>query len=529
MKIALIQPAFRKQEDSLEIPVALLTLAASLKKNGHRPIIIDLNVLIKIKKLNYNDSFFRRAAELILSSKSKILGFSCICNTLPSAILIAKECKRLAPEVKILLGGPDVSFESKELLYAFPEIDIIVRGEGEITLNELLFVLATDGELKKVRGLTYRASSSILENPDRPLIDSLDSLPFPNLSLLPKLSKYRTGSIEGGRGCPYKCSFCSTSQMWGRCFRLKSPKRLKRELFYMWKKFPKASVVIHHDHLLTNRRAAKAFLAKLKNKHVSWVCSSRLDALDKEVICDLKEAGCCHVFIGVETGSPRQQNRINKNLDLRQLPQLLNTLAKVGLRTTFSFIIGFPGEKEADINQTLLVILSCRLFNQNSAVQLHLLSILKGSLVYKKLKNKLPHATFHASSISPLPTNLPEEISLIKKYPQLFPSFYFVKQKHFSRDQLQKIVFLFCFLAEFFPRTTFLILVVFSISPYELAFKIIEYFKKRGLRQWTLPETPKESFEICFPFFKSFIHDKCSKIVNSYFAHEASIELASIF
>jgi radical SAM superfamily enzyme YgiQ (UPF0313 family) len=527
LKILLVQSPISEKNLPLEFPVGILALAAFLKRQGHNPFIVDLNLFIHTGRLKLDRSFYKQSAKLILSYDIDLIGFSAWCHNLPATMLIAKECKRLNSNIKIVLGGPEVTFHNKELFSAFPELDIIVRGEGEITLTKLLEALEKGKSIRGIAGITFRGNRKVIENPDRPLINNLNSLPPLDLKLLPRLCKYELGAIEAGRGCPYSCIFCSSSQMWKHCFRIKSPRRIALELLNVKNKLIKFSdypIVIYHDHLLSNRNISNVLLNILFKKDVSWFCASRLDSIDNNLIKNLKKAGCRNIFIGIETVSPKTQKYINKRLDLSILPSLLNSLYKNDLPVSLFFIIGFPQEKEKDIDHTLSYALICKLFNPGVTIRITLLALFQGSLLLQKIKNNKWQNHLSLNTYLPTVANPTKEISLIKKYPRLFPYFYHIKSSNLPYNQLHIICCLFNFLCAFFPISSILMLRHFSIGPYKLAIKMATIFKQKGFDNWVLQNTSEDFFNIYIPYFKDYVNSNCPEIIKAVTKHEEMLQ-----
>ena len=296
MRIALVQ--MPQRDDEICIPLGILS-QASFVKQYHQPIIIDFNLLLKNKKIR--SSFIKDCAKTILKHRPNAIGLSVMCTTLPAALLVAEECKKIAPQIPIIFGGPEVTFEEEAVLKTFKQVDLIVRGEGEITLLELLNALEKRQPLSDIPGITYRENGGIIRTPDRPFIQDLDRLPYPDYSLLPHLEKYETGNIEAGRGCPFNCTFCSTCKMWKRHFRMKSSKRLIKEMLQQKKIFRERKdlhIPITHDNFLASKKAANKFLSQIKHKKIEWSCLSRLEPLGEALIAKLKKAGCSDIYIG---------------------------------------------------------------------------------------------------------------------------------------------------------------------------------------------------------------------------------------
>jgi radical SAM superfamily enzyme YgiQ (UPF0313 family) len=480
MKITFVQLPLpiQLENNNFTFPLGPLILASFVKKAGHAPQIIDLDRLFK-KTLKFKNHFLHHAARHIVNAGADIFGFYIMCNEqLPFSILLAKKCKTLKPSSKIIFGGPDVSFEEIPLLKAFKHIDIIVRGEGELTLTDLLYTIQIKGDLRRVKGITFREINQIIRNPDRSLIRDLDSLPLPDFALLPCHQEYKESMIEGGRGCPFSCSFCATCKMWGHKSRIKSPQRIKSELSLIKKHQnidPDIGVHIVHDHLLVNRIKSAKLLYQLRDLNIPWNCAARLDSLNNKLIKLLAEAGCKAIESGIESGSLRILKSIGKNFNLKKLPRIIAALIKHDIHPTFTFILGLPGEGKRDLNQTLLIALRCKLHEIPPAIFLTPFSIMKGSNLFKNI-------ILHTNSIC-LNKNLrcysrdPKEWNLIKKYPALFPAFYRLKPKALNPLDISKF---YQYLVQFFPMTTLLLLNYMKISPFKLYKKLSLISKNPG-------------------------------------------------
>ncbi|MFH2034537.1 MAG: radical SAM protein, partial [Candidatus Margulisiibacteriota bacterium] len=477
MRVALIQSSKEKRAAFVEkpyIPGALLSLASYLKGQGFSPQIIDLNMFSLGKKISSN--FFKKAAQRILRDKPEALCFSVMCNTFPASLLIAKECKRYARDIPIIFGGPEVSFEEAEVLETFGQVDVIVRGEGELTVTELLHAIKNNLSFDNICGITFRKKNTIVRNSDRPFIENLDDLPGLDFSLLPHPEKYGLGAIEAGRGCPFRCTFCSTCRMWKRKFRMKSPQKLADDLRRAdatFKKYGFMNISVVHDHFLASSKRAEEFLSLIEGDGISWSCYSRLEALNERLIIKLKKAGCRMIFLGIESGSAEIQKKIGKNLPLSTLPEKLELLNKHGIFSELSFIIGFPDESLEQMNQTLLLALRSKLYAPFSSVQIYFLTLLKGSELYAQEKGRFRDNVFQETGgLSPLITDLPQELALIKKYPHIFPSFYYLNNGAIMLAELQAIRNLFTYCIEFYPLTTMLLLEKLSITPLELGRRV---------------------------------------------------------
>lgn len=158
----------------------------------------------------------------------------------------------------IIFGGPHAGFVDKETLESFDFIDVIVRGEGEHTLLELLDAFQAKKPFDRIKGITYRSEADIIRTPARDVIDHLDELPLPSYHLIENVDYYyeneaeRFIEIEAGRGCPFLCKFCSTSVFFSRKYRVKSPEKLIAEMKWLKKNWGITLFGLIHDNLTVN-------------------------------------------------------------------------------------------------------------------------------------------------------------------------------------------------------------------------------------------------------------------------------------
>jgi hypothetical protein len=211
--------------DMADFQAGLLSLAAQLEKHGHRVELVDLAWLIRGAKLDTGRSFLEEACGLIAKKGYDVIGFNTRCDTYPFVINAARRCRELLPEAKLILGGPQATLTADKTLAAFPFIDAIVRGEGELTLTEVLDRLGKGKGLDRVKGVSFRNGDEIVRSPDRELIRDLDSLSLPAYHLMEQYagrSRFKDCRvyIQTGRGCPYSCAFCARSLMFRRRPRL---------------------------------------------------------------------------------------------------------------------------------------------------------------------------------------------------------------------------------------------------------------------------------------------------------------------
>lgn len=490
MKSCLIEPlgVILDFEEKVKIPLGLLVLGSILEANGHEVKIVDFSLITQRKRLKADNNFYLNAARIIANSEADILGFTSMCNSYPVALGIAQECKKNNPEYKVIFGGPQATFVDVETLKNFPFVDIIVRGEGEVTIAELMYKLERKETLRGVKGITYREGNKIIRNEDRELIRDLDTLPFPAYHLISveeywgKNSKEFVLPIETGRGCPFNCIFCSSALMWQRRFRLKSPERILQEIRLLKQKYKIKTFNLIHDTFTVNKLTTVKFCTLLAKSqlHIEWQCTTRVDCVDADLLARMSESGCRRIFYGIESGSAKIQENIEKKLNLQNALEVIKNTAEKGIAPVVSFIIGFPEGTIADLNNNLKFAIECISVGARG-FGLHILAPLCGTTLFKRYKDKLlfTNCISNVSLLWPIKI-LKNRIRWIKRYPEIFSSFYNIKPTNLSIKllfEIQEVFFQFSHL--FIVEKDFLIIYKkLKLQPLDLFWEWKKWVKK---------------------------------------------------
>lgn len=434
-KICLINPPTSLQGYGLFFPMALLTLAGVLKAEGIPVHLVDFDMeLSRDREKNNWESFCEYFLERLDQTGCDLFGISSICANYPLAVLMIREIKKRRPGARIILGGPQPSAVPEESLAQFPWLQgvVIVIGEGERTLVDLLKSDWTQNSLRQIPGIAFLGSNGIpVKTAHRPLIDNLDEIPFPDFSLI-DLEVYRRESpfislVEAGRGCPFTCSFCSTALMWERKFRIKSPGRIYEEMRRLQQDYGIQGFSLTHDNFTTSPKYLKEFceyFSRENKEGLRWTISARSDTLSPDKTKALHEAGCNGIYMGVDTGSARMQEVIKKHLDLEKFKERLCEAVALGISTTVSFVVGYPGETIEDLDETVRLGLRAKLLGA-SEVQFHRLAPLYGTDIYRETKGLLVYEPRAKSDQSRQPMEGdPELEGLIASHPEIFCSYY---------------------------------------------------------------------------------------------------------
>jgi len=331
-------------------PLGLAYLASVSREKGHDVRIIDALA---------TGSTFLSIKKEIESYSPDVVGITATTSMIYDAYEVAREAKDVDPHIVTVLGGPHVTFAARETLEESQNIDFIVRGEGEITFLGLLEALQGKRELRDVPGITFRTEGGIHDNPPQPLIEDIDSIPPPAIDLLPvkhyTTEKKRFMTIVTSRGCPYNCTFCSSSLQFGRRWRGHSTERVIDELRNIVDSYGVREIEFLDDTFTLNLKRAMEVSREIYREglDISWSASARVNLFNREIASSMKKGGAHTVYFGIESGSQRIINFIGKGIRPEMVTSSVRAAREEGLKTMGSFIIGFPDETKEEVRSTL--------------------------------------------------------------------------------------------------------------------------------------------------------------------------------
>lgn len=422
--------------------LGVLSLGAVLGARGDSVTVVDLDRAY-LRYLDYSNQgrpFVEQAAALVAAEEADLYGFSTICSSYPFTVRIARAVKAARPESLVLFGGPQATVVAERSLSAFPFVDLILRGESEVTMPLLLDELSGNRELSRVPNLTYRGPLGVQRNPNGPVIEDLDVIPLPAYHLTGGLEGLPRASLELGRGCPFACTFCSTNDFFRRKFRLRSPGRVIRDMRYIAETYGITQFELVHDMFTIDRRRVVAFCEAMiaSGEKFLWSCSARTDFVDDELLGLMARAGCVGVFYGVETGSERLQKVIDKHLNIEQARHAVVATERYDMISTVSMITGFPEETEEDLRQTLRMFMFSARFPQ-STPYVNILAPLAETPVHVKYRDQITLGDLSSDMSQQGPVRDAEDLKLINKYPDIFPNFYLLPTPYLDRNLLLEL------------------------------------------------------------------------------------------
>ncbi|MDP7115913.1 MAG: radical SAM protein, partial [Candidatus Woesearchaeota archaeon] len=352
MKILLVNP---KIYPVRRVPLGLAYIAAVLKKENYNVKVYD--------PIEHKDSEFKN---LLLDYKPDVVGYT---STTPQSVLVKRLShivKASLPNTYNIVGGVHATEMPKDLL-SDKSIDFTIIGEGELTVLELIKHLEHKIDLKDIKGLAYRKDNTIHFNEPRPLIENLDTLPFPardlfNMDYVNQKNIHtmrglwlKSLSVMTSRGCPFRCIYCASKTMWSRRARQRSSKNIVNEIEHLLSKYNVEGIMFIDDTFTLNRERVFEICDEIKRRNLKFKLqiNSRVNTIDEEIIKALKSVGLIQVTFGVESGSRKILKVLKKDTTPEQAITAFRLCQKHGIGTVANFMIGNPEETLKDIEETV--------------------------------------------------------------------------------------------------------------------------------------------------------------------------------
>ncbi|MCJ7614644.1 B12-binding domain-containing radical SAM protein [Candidatus Bathyarchaeota archaeon] len=413
MKTLLINPpqTFFPGSDipTANLPLGLLYVAAVLDEAGCKTEILDAFMtdlpFRKIGDVTEVGMPYERIKEEIQRRKPDIVG---IANPFTSqvehAIKVVDIVKEVDPSILTVVGGPHVTVVPAEFLEETRNVDIVVIGEGEYTMLDIVRFFEGTKKIDDIQGIAHRRDNKVVLNSPRPFTKNLDELPYPAYQLVdmeqyldPKRIEYRSFqnravSMVTSRGCPFNCSFCSVHLHMGKTFRAHSVDYVVDHIEYLVNKYRVKTIYFEDDNLTFNIKRFEAICDTIIERDIKFQWETpngvRADYLTLDLLKKMKKTGCQSVFVGVESGDQHVlDNIIGKSLRLKNVIKFAEMCKKIGLRTGAFYIIGFPGETKETMTNTVNFAL---MLKRKYDVGMHLLFATPsyGTRLYEECKQK---------------------------------------------------------------------------------------------------------------------------------------------
>ncbi|MCG2711225.1 MAG: B12-binding domain-containing radical SAM protein [Candidatus Omnitrophica bacterium] len=270
---------------------------------------------------------------------------------------VLKKARELMPRMKIIAGGVHASIYPEQLLNN-SLVDYVVIGEGEATIVELLETLSEGRDPSGVKGIAYKKNGHVVTTAERPLIEDLDSLPFPKHELFITPER-EMACILTTRGCPFKCSFCCLHTISKRKFRKRSAKNVVDEVEYIVNTFKNIKIIqIADDTFTLDLRMAMDFCREIIRRKikVQFLCSARIKPASVELFKLMEDAGFKSIGFGLETGSAKLLKSIHKSITREDVIETFKMLKGINISIHTYLMVGFPGENKETVAETIDLI-----------------------------------------------------------------------------------------------------------------------------------------------------------------------------
>jgi anaerobic magnesium-protoporphyrin IX monomethyl ester cyclase len=369
MRVQLFVPpggyvAERWSKGSSMPPLGILSIAAVLEREGVEVEVVPSDVL----GLGWAgiENEIRRA-------EADVIGVTCSTENRFQSFELIRRARRVRPQALTVMGGPHASLAAEDSLAHLPELDVAVRGEGEMTTLDLCRGLKGGRDLSAlagIPGLSFNQRGRVVTNPPRPPIPDLDGLPFPAFHRIP-FEKYNfTVEVPGlgplpavnvmtSRGCPFACNFCATPVTWGRRVRLRSPENVCDEIEGHVARYGSRVIFFYDDTFNVSAQRVEDMCDTIRRRKLDifWRAEVRLDLMTKPLLARMKEAGLFHLSFGIEAGSERVRNDvINKKIDIADFHNLVRWCRELEVAPAVFFIFSHPTETWAEARETIDLI-----------------------------------------------------------------------------------------------------------------------------------------------------------------------------
>jgi radical SAM superfamily enzyme YgiQ (UPF0313 family) len=321
---------------------------------------------------------------------SDMVMISTITSTAPEAYHIAKKIKEktrvLGRDIPVVMGGAHVTFMAEEALDNCA--DFVARGEGEQTISELLSWLENGNDaasISRISGLSYKIGTRVYHNENRPHLKDQDSLPTPELSLIKGWKKDPViFPVLASRGCPFDCTFCSVTKMFGHRYRTRSPEKVLEDIKYYHRLYPRSWMFFYDDNFAADKKRAKRLLRlMLKNDlRFPWTAQARLDVVkDRELLELMQKSGCRVLYIGLESVNPQTLLEYNKRQSVEEMEGAIKILHQYRIKVHGMFVLGGEQDDRETVMQTVKSAIRWKI----DTVQMVILTPLPGTPVYDNL------------------------------------------------------------------------------------------------------------------------------------------------
>ncbi len=376
----------RSDTDYMPFPFFLAYAAAVLEQEKHDVLLVD-GIAEGIEDDEFLSRVQRFAPDVVVLEVSTI--------SIDVDLACARNVRSLCPNAKIVFCGLHTEMFAPDFLKRHPEVDLVMKGEYEYTLRDLVSALANGRSLSGTAGILFRSKGKVVFTGDRPLIENFDELPWPARHFLP-MDEYcdTPGEIPrpsvqmwASRGCPYGCVYCAWPQiMYGsKKYRTRDPIKVVDEMEYLVKEMGFKSVYFDDDTFNIGKQRILKICSEIRRRRlkVPWAVMARADTMDREMLVALEKAGLEGLKFGVENATQEIVNRAGKALDLEKVKEMVHLTKGMGIWVHLTFMFGLYGETKETMDKTIELALSL----SPDSLQFSIATPWPGSKFFKQLES----------------------------------------------------------------------------------------------------------------------------------------------
>lgn len=365
-------------------PLGILYISSYLQENG-------------IENDLYDSTFYSSQEQLhfIKEKQPKVIAIYTNLMTKLNVIKLVNEIKRneCYGNPKIILGGPDITYNCENYLKI--GVDFLIIGEGEETMLELYNAISNNLPYKEIPGIAYLDNSKLVKTPARIKMKDLSLLPLPNRKAIP-VEKYlntwkryhgkSSMTVSTQRGCPYTCKWCSTA-VYGQSYRRRPADLVAKELKTLKEEYNPDSIWFVDDVFTVSHKWLRNFHQEVMKQDaiIPFECITRAERLNDEILQLLKEAGCYRIWIGAESGSQKIIDAMDRRVEVNVVKTAIQKTNNLGIETGTFIMLGYPGEDEKDIKDTVKYLKEANPTHFTITVAYPI----KGTSLYNEIKDKI--------------------------------------------------------------------------------------------------------------------------------------------
>ena len=345
----------RRGDKKLAFPIYLAYAVSLLRKSGYQVKGIDAV---------YEEMGITKFVETLKKINPKVVLLEVSTPSIMYDLETAENIKREMPDTLVVFQGPHATYFHESIINNYRFVDVIIRGEFEVTIKDICDAVKNKRNFKTIRGITFRdRNGKTVVTPERPLLRDLDSLPYPDRKDFP-IERYqqafysgkKTAIVLSSRGCPFQCTYCLwPSTMTHRRYRIRDPKKVVDEIEYLIRKEGIDEVFFDDDEFTVDKEKVRSFCSEMikRGVNIKWHCMGRVDTVDMETLSLMKKAGCYQIFYGFESGSEKILKHVKKGITKEQIRNAVKLTKKAGIVCGGSFILGSPYESKETVNETI--------------------------------------------------------------------------------------------------------------------------------------------------------------------------------